>query len=58
MKLPQVQRILMAFEKQVQIMDIKEEMLNESVDNAIGEEEQDTERYCQSQNQRMCRVWL
>jgi len=43
MKLPQVKRILMAFERQVQVMDLKEEMVSESMDAAMGEEDQDTE---------------
>ncbi len=46
MKLPQIQRILMQFEKQCQIMDVKEEMVNEAMDDIAGsEEDPDMERY-------------
>lgn len=44
MKLPQVKRILMEFEKQLQMMDLKEEMLNEAMDSSMGMEDPDAER--------------
>jgi len=43
MKLPQVKRILMEFEKQLQMMDLKEEMLNEAMDSSMGMEDPDAE---------------
>ena len=45
MNLPQMQRILMEFEKQGEIMDMKEEMMSETMDDVMdeGNEEEDTE---------------
>ena len=43
MKLPQIQRLMMEFEKQSEIMDMKEEMMNESIDNAMGDEDDEEE---------------
>jgi len=43
MNLPQIQRILHEFEKQSEIMDMKEEMMNDAMDDAMeddGEEEE------------------
>jgi len=38
LKLPQIQKILQEFEKQSEIMDMKEEMMNDAMDDALGEE--------------------
>jgi len=38
MKLPQIQKIMMEFEKQSEIMDMKEEMMNDAMDEAMEEE--------------------
>ncbi|CAH8841819.1 unnamed protein product [Trichobilharzia szidati] len=38
MQLPQVQRIMMEFEKQTEMMEMKEEMMNDVIDDAIGED--------------------
>lgn len=38
MNLPEMQKIMMEFEKQSEIMDMKEEMMNDAVDDALGEE--------------------
>lgn len=38
MKLPQIQKIMMEFEKQSEIMDMKEEMMNDAMDDAMAEE--------------------
>lgn len=45
MKLPQIQKIMMEFEKQSEIMDMKEEMMNDVIDDAMGDEEDEEERY-------------
>merc|ERR1711962_1802443 len=41
MNLPQIQKIMMEFEKQSEIMDMKEEMMSDAVDDVIGDEESD-----------------
>ncbi|XP_033629660.1 charged multivesicular body protein 2a-like [Asterias rubens] len=43
LKLPQIQKIMMEFEKQSEILDMKEEMMNDAVDDVIGEEEDEDE---------------
>ncbi|KAK4051426.1 ESCRT-III subunit protein did4 [Microbotryomycetes sp. JL201] len=43
MNLPQIQRILQEFEKESSMMDMKEEMMGESIDDAMGEDEGETE---------------
>ncbi|XP_014676288.1 PREDICTED: charged multivesicular body protein 2a-like [Priapulus caudatus] len=43
MKLPQIQKIMMEFEKQSEIMDMKEEMMNDVIDDAMGDEEDEEE---------------
>ncbi|VBB32685.1 unnamed protein product [Acanthocheilonema viteae] len=45
LNLPQIQKIMMEFEKQSEIMDMKEEMMGEAVDDAIADEgdEEETE---------------
>ena len=44
LKLPQIQKIMMEFEKQSEIMDMKEEMMNDAIDDAMGDEEDEDER--------------
>lgn len=44
LKLPQIQKIMMEFEKQSEIMDMKEEMMNDAIDDAMGDEEDEEER--------------
>lgn len=44
LKLPQIQRIMMEFEKQSEIMDMKEEMMNDAIDDAMGDEDDEEER--------------
>lgn len=49
MNLPQIQRILQEFEKQSEIMDMKEEIMNEAMDDAMeddGDEEETLVIYC------------
>lgn len=43
MNLPQIQRIMHEFEKQSDIMDMKEEMMSEAIDDVMGEEEDEDE---------------
>ncbi|CAH8495382.1 unnamed protein product [Heterobilharzia americana] len=40
MQLPQIQRIMMEFEKQTEMMEMKEEMMADVIDDAIGEEDE------------------
>ena len=43
LKLPQIQKIMMEFEKQSEIMDMKEEMMNDAIDDAMGDEDDEDE---------------
>ncbi|XP_044736497.1 charged multivesicular body protein 2a [Chrysoperla carnea] len=43
MNMPQIQRILQEFEKQSEIMDMKEEMMNDAIDDAMGEDDDEEE---------------
>jgi len=43
MNLPQIQRIMHEFEKQSEIMDMKEEMMNDAIDDVMGDEEDEEE---------------
>lgn len=43
LKLPQIQQIMMEFEKQSEIMDMKEEMMSDAIDDAMGDEEDEEE---------------
>lgn len=43
MNLPQIQRIMQEFEKQSEIMDMKEDMMNDVIDDAIGDEDDEEE---------------
>merc|ERR1719236_116080 len=40
MKLPEIQKIMQEFEKQSEIMDMKEEMMSDVIDDALGDEEE------------------
>ena len=44
MNLPQISRILQEFEKQSEIMDMKEEVMNDAIDDALGDEGDEEER--------------
>ena len=39
MKLPEIQKIMQEFEKQSEIMDMKEEMMSDVIDDALGDED-------------------
>lgn len=43
LNLPQIQRIMQEFEKQSEIMDMKEEMMNDAIDDAMGDDEDEEE---------------
>merc|ERR1712212_1106911 len=43
MKLPEIQKIMQEFEKQSEIMDMKEEMMNDVIDDALGDEDDEEE---------------
>jgi len=43
MKLPEIQKIMAEFEKQSEMMDMKEEMMTDVMDDALGEEEDEEE---------------
>merc|ERR1712037_3781 len=43
MNLPQVQKIMQQFEKESEIMDMKEEMMNDVMDDAMGDEDDEEE---------------
>ncbi|GMT12961.1 hypothetical protein PFISCL1PPCAC_4258, partial [Pristionchus fissidentatus] len=43
MNLPQIQQIMMEFEKQSEIMDMKEEIIGDAIDDALGDETDDAE---------------
>ncbi|EEC04883.1 vacuolar assembly/sorting protein DID4, putative [Ixodes scapularis] len=44
LNLPQIQKIMQEFEKQSEIMDMKEEMMNDAIDDAMGDDEDEEER--------------
>jgi charged multivesicular body protein 2A len=46
LNLPQIQKIMQEFEKQTEIMDMKEEMMGDAIDDAMGEadDEEETEQ--------------
>jgi len=41
--LPQINKIMMNFEKESELMDIKEEMMNDAIDNVMEEEDDEEE---------------
>ncbi|KFM71242.1 Charged multivesicular body protein 2a, partial [Stegodyphus mimosarum] len=43
LNLPQIQKIMQEFEKQSEIMDMKEEMINDTIDDAMGDDEDEEE---------------
>ncbi len=45
MNLPEIQRIMMEFEKQSEIMDMKEEMMDDAIDSALGDDDDEVEGY-------------
>lgn len=45
MNLPEIQKIMMEFEKQSEIMDMKEEMMDDAIDDALGDENDEVEGF-------------
>lgn len=45
LNMPQIQRILQEFEKQSEIMDMKEEMMNDAIDDAMEDDADEEETY-------------
>merc|ERR1712150_339142 len=43
MKLPEIQKIMMEFEKQSEIMDMKGEMMEDAIDDVMGDEDDEDE---------------
>jgi len=43
MKLPEIQKIMQEFEKQSEIMDMKEEMMSDAIDDVLGDEDDEEE---------------
>jgi charged multivesicular body protein 2A len=43
MNLPEIQKIMMEFEKQSEIMDMKEEMMDDAIDSAMGDDDDEEE---------------
>merc|ERR1719462_706593 len=43
LKLPQIQKIMQDFEKETEIMEMKEEMMNDVIDDAMGDDEDEEE---------------
>merc|ERR1719385_578366 len=43
MKLPEIQKIMQEFENQSEIMDMKEEMMNDVIDDAMGDDDEEEE---------------
>ena len=45
LKLPQIQQIMQEFEKQTEMMNMKEEIMNDVMDDAMEGEDDEDERY-------------
>ena len=43
MNLPEIQKIMMEFEKQSEIMEMKEEMMDDAIDSAMGDDDDEEE---------------
>lgn len=43
MNLPEIQKIMMEFEKQTEMMDMKEEMMDDAIDSALGDDDDEVE---------------
>merc|ERR1712228_787970 len=43
MGLPQIQKIMQEFEKQSEMMNMKEELMNDAIDDAMGDEDDEEE---------------
>ena len=50
MNLPEIQKIMMEFEKQSEILDMKEEMMDDAIDDALGDENDEVEGLVEHKN--------
>ena len=50
MNLPQLQKIMMEFERESEIMDLKEETISDTIDDVLGEGDEEEVCPCQSSN--------
>ncbi|KAK1329568.1 hypothetical protein QTO34_009750 [Cnephaeus nilssonii] len=57
LKLPQIQKIMMEFERQAEIMDMKEEMMNDAIDDAMGDEDDEEERFADPRWEGTVEAW-
>ena len=57
MKLPEIQKIMQEFEKQSEIMDMKEEMMSDVIDDALGDEDDEEEGDAIVSQVRRCYKW-
>lgn len=57
LKLPQIQKIMMEFERQAEIMDMKEEMMNDAIDDAMGDEDDEEERFAETRWEEGMGAW-
>ena len=44
MNIPALQKVMMEFEKQSEMMDMKQEMMDDAIDDVMGEEDDEEER--------------
>ena len=52
MNLPEIQKIMMEFEKQSEMMDMKEEMMDDAIDMAMGDDTDEIEGFL-----RICEIF-
>lgn len=48
---------MMEFERQAEIMDMKEEMMNDAIDDAMGDEEDEEERFADPRWEEGMEAW-
>jgi charged multivesicular body protein 2A len=58
MNLPEIQKIMMEFEKQSEIMDMKEEMMDDAIDDALGDENDEVEGLVEHKNFNFVLLYL
>ncbi len=58
MNLPEIQKIMMEFEKQSEIMDMKEEMMDDAIDDALGDENDEVEGLVEHKNFNLVLLYL
>ena len=58
LNLPQLQKIMMEFERESEIMDLKEETISDTIDDAIGEDDEDEVRRERERERETIEVFL